>query len=102
MGMENNDLLREQAKRLRRIQDSTSLAVGTSGFMRYGAGVVTGVKHEALVVQEDTIFSSFFVNGVDVLTARGMSGVTFAQGAYLPGGLDITGFTITSGSVIGY
>jgi hypothetical protein len=31
-----------------------------------------------------------------------MSGVTFAQGAYLPGGLDITGFTITSGSVIGY
>lgn len=102
MGMENNDLLREQAKRLRRIQDSTSLAVGTSGFMHYGAGVVTGVKHEALVVQEDTVFSTFFVNGVDVLTARGMSGVTFAQGAYLPGGQDITGWTITSGSVIAY
>jgi hypothetical protein len=32
MGMENNDLFREQNKRLRRIQDSTSLAVGTSGF----------------------------------------------------------------------
>jgi hypothetical protein len=102
MGMENNDLLREQAKRLRRIQDSTSLAVGTSGFKRYGSGVVTGVKHEALVVQEDTIFATFFINGVDVLSERGMSGVTFAQGAYLPGGLDITGWTITSGSVIAY
>jgi len=102
MGMENNDLLREQNKRLRRIQDSSSLAVGTSGFMCYGAGVVSGVKHEALVVQEDTVFSAFFVNGVDVLSARGMSGVTFAQGAYLPGGLDITGWTITSGSVIAY
>jgi hypothetical protein len=102
MGMENNDLLREQNKRLRRIQDSTSLAVGTAGFIRYGAGVVTGVKHEALVVQEDTVFSAFFVNGVDVLTDRGMSGVTFTKGAFLAGGQDITGFTITSGSVIGY
>jgi len=102
MGMENNDLLREQNKRLRRIQDSTSLAVGTAGFRRYGAGVVTGVKHEALVVQEDTVFSTFFVNGVDVLSTRGMSGVTFTKGAYLPGGQDITGFTITSGSVIAY
>ena len=102
MGMENNDLLREQNKRLRRIQDSTSLAVGTSGFIRYGAGVVTGVKHEALVVQEETVFSAFFVNGVDVLSARGMSGVTFAQGTFLPGGQDITGWTITTGSVIAY
>ena len=102
MGMENNDLLREQNKRLRRIQDSTSLTAGTSGFMRYGAGVVTGVKHEALVVQEDTVFSAFFVNGVDVLSARGMGGVTFKQGAFLPGGQDITGWTITSGSVIAY
>ena len=102
MGMENNDLLREQAKRLRRIQDSTSLTAGTSGFMRYGAGVVSNVKHEALVVQEDTVFSTFFVNGVDVLSARGMSGVTFKQGAFLPGGQDITGWTITSGSVIAY
>lgn len=102
MGMENNDLLREQNKRLRRIQDSTSLAVGTSGFIRYGAGVVTGVKHEALVVQEETVFSAFFVNGVDVLSARGMSGITFVQGAFLPGGQDITGWTITSGSVLAY
>ena len=102
MGMENNDLLREQAKRLRRIQDSTSLAVGTSGFKRYGTGAVTDVKHEAIVVQEDTTFSTFFVDGVNVLTARGMSGVTFKQGAYLPGGLDITGWNITLGSVIAY
>jgi hypothetical protein len=102
MGMENNDLFREQNKRLRRIQDSTSLAVGTSGFKRYGSGTVSGVKHEALVVQEDTVFTAFFVNGVDVLSARGMSAVTFKQGSFLPGGQDITGWTITSGSVIAY
>jgi hypothetical protein len=100
--MENNDLFREQNKRLRRIQDSTSLAVGTSGFKRYGSGVVTGVRHEALVVQADTIFTAFFVNGVDVLSDRGMGGVTFKQGAFLPGGQDITGWTIVSGSVIAY
>jgi hypothetical protein len=102
MGMENNDLFREQNKRLRRIQDSTSLAVGTSGFKRYGSGTVTGVRHEALVVQADTIFTAFFVNGVDVLSDRGMGGVTFKQGAFLPGGQDITGWTIVSGSVIAY
>jgi hypothetical protein len=31
-----------------------------------------------------------------------MSGVTFKQGAYLPGGGIITGFAISSGSVIAY
>jgi hypothetical protein len=31
-----------------------------------------------------------------------MSGVTFKQWAYLPGGLDITGWNITLGSVIAY
>jgi hypothetical protein len=102
MGMENNDLFREQNKRLRRIQDSTSLAVGTSGFKRYGASTVTGVRHEALVVQEDTVFTAFFVDGVNVLSARGMGGVTFKQGAFLPGGQDITGWTISVGSVIAY
>jgi hypothetical protein len=84
------------------LNNNSDVLAGSNGFIRYGAGVVTGVKYEALVVQEDTEFSAFFINGVDVLTARGMSGVTFVQGAYLPGGLDITGWTITSGSVIAY
>lgn len=84
------------------LNNNSDVLAGSNGFIRYGTGGVTGVKYSALVVQEDTVFSAFFVNGVDVLTARGMSGVTFAQGAYLPGGLDITGFTITSGSVIAY
>jgi len=57
-----------------------------------------------LVVQEDTVFTSFSVDGTNVLSARGMSGVTFKQGAYLPAGNSstITGFVISSGSVIGY
>ena len=102
MGMENNDLLREQNKRLRRIQDSTSLTAGTSGFKYYGTGTVSNVKHEALVVQDAAEFSTFFVNGIDVLAARGMAGITFPTGTFLPGGQDITGFTLTSGSVIAY
>jgi hypothetical protein len=102
MGMENNDLLMEQAKRLRRIQDSTSLAVGTSGFKYYTTGTTSNLKHSVLVTHEDTLFTSFSVNNVEQLTVRGMSGVTFLAGTYLPGGGTITGFAIASGSVIAY
>ena len=84
------------------VSKNTDVLAGSAGFVRYGASVVTGVNYKALVVQEDTIFATFFINGVDVLSERGMSGVTFKQGAYLPGSLDITGWTITSGSVIAY
>jgi len=100
--MENNDLLREQAKRLRRIQDSTSLSVGEGGFKVFGAGTYTELKYNAIVPQENTVFTAFYVNGINVLTDRGMSGYTFKQGAFLPGGQLITGFTISSGSVIAY
>jgi spore germination protein YaaH len=102
MGMENNDLFREQSKRLRRIQDSTSLAVGTSGFKYYTTGTTSNVNHAALVMHEDTLFTSFKVNDVEQLTARGMSGVTFLAGTYLPAGGTITSFAISSGSVIAY
>jgi hypothetical protein len=38
------------------------------------------------------------------LSARGMSGITFQQGAYLPAGKGnkITGFVISTGSAIAY
>jgi hypothetical protein len=85
------------------IEVSTNTLAGSNGFVRHGASIVSGVSYKALVVQEETVFSEFYVNNIDVLAARGMSGVTFFQGAYLPGGANnITGFTITSGSVIGY
>jgi hypothetical protein len=101
--MENNDLLKEQAKRLRSISSHTGLSVGSGGFKRHGAATTTLVKYNALVVQEDTVFTEFKVNNVSLLSSAGMSGVTFKQGAYLPaeGGL-ITDFTISSGSVIAY
>ena len=86
------------------MSSSTSIISGGNGFHRHASGTVTGVAYDAVVPQEDTVFTSFSVDGVNVLSARGMSGVTFKQGAYLPAGLgsQITGFVTSSGSVIGY
>jgi hypothetical protein len=86
------------------MSSSTSIISGGNGFRRHASGTVTSVSYDAVVPQEDTVFTSFSVDGVNVLSARGMSGVTFKQGAYLPAGLgaQITGFVTSSGSVIGY
>ena len=75
---------------------------GAGGFVRYGTGTVSDVQFTAVVPQEDTVFTSFKINGMETLSARGMSAVTFKQGAYLPGGGIITGFAISSGSIIAY
>lgn len=90
-------------------QASADIIAGSQGFKYHAAATVTGVSYDALVVQEDTVFTSFtvtpdFQTGSNVLSARGMSGVTFKQGAFLPAGKGskITAFTISSGSVIGY
>ena len=100
--MDAHQLLNEQSKKLRQIAASTGLMSGSGGFKRFTTGTVNDVQFTALVPQEATVFTPSKVNGVEQLTARGMSGVTFAQGAYLPGGGFITGFAISSGSVIGY
>jgi len=92
----------EQSKKLRQIAASTGLMAGAGGFVRHATGTVNDVQYTALVPQEDTVFTSFKVNGVERLTANGMSGTTFKQFAYLPGGGIITGFAISSGSVIAY
>ena len=86
------------------MSNSTSILAGGDGFKYHGTGTVTSVGYAALVVQEDTVFTSFSVDGTNVLSARGLSAVTFQQGAYLPSGgaSKITGFVISSGSVIGY
>ena len=99
--MENHDLLREQAKKLRQISSSVGLAVGSGGFKYFGTGTASNVQFLALIPQEDTVFTSFMVQGVEMLSANGMTGITFKQGAFLSGGY-ITGFTISSGSVIAY
>ncbi|MGA0081562.1 MAG: hypothetical protein ACO3IT_07345 [Ilumatobacteraceae bacterium] len=90
-------------------QASVDILAGSQGFKRYGTGTVTSVSWDAVVPQEDTVFTSFTVQydyqtAADVLSTRGMSGVTFQQGAYLPAGkgAKITGFVISSGSVVAY
>jgi hypothetical protein len=99
--MDNYQQVNEQGKRLRAISAHTGLSVGSGGFKRHGTGTVSNVRYNALVVQEDTVFTEFLVNGASELSNNGMSGVTFKQGAFLPGGV-ITGFAISSGSVIAY
>ena len=91
----------EQARRLRMIAANSGLAVGAGGFKRHGTGTASNVRYNALVVQEDTVFTEFLVNGVSEFSNNGMSTITFKQGAFLPGGV-ITGFAISSGSVIAY
>lgn len=88
---------------------SIDIVAGYDGFKFHAAATVTSVSYDAVVPQEDTVFTSFTVteaNGTatNVLSARGMSGVTFQQGAFLPAGKGnkITGFVISSGSVIAY
>jgi hypothetical protein len=88
---------------------SIDIVAGYDGFKFHSAATVTSVSYDALVVQEDTVFTSFTVtqeNGTstNVLSARGMSGITFQQGAYLPAGKGnkITGFVISTGSAIAY
>jgi hypothetical protein len=102
MSVNAEQILNEQSRKLRQIAANTGLLAGSGGFVRYATGTVNDVQFTALIPQEDTVFTSFRVNGVERLTANGMSGVTFKQGAYLPGGGIITGFAISSGSVIGY
>ena len=68
---------------------SIDIVAGYDGFVRHGAATVTGVSYDALVPQEDTVFTSFTVtqeNGTatNVLSARGMSGITFKQGVICP------------------
>ena len=99
--MDNYQQVNEQGKRLRAISAHTGLSVGSGGFKRHGTGTVSNVRYNALVVQEDTVFTEFLVNGASELSNNGMSGVTFVQGAFIPGGV-ITGFAISSGSVIAY
>jgi hypothetical protein len=99
--MDNYQQVNEQGKRLRAISAHTGLSVGSGGFKRHGTGTVSNVRYNALVVQEDTVFTEFLVNGVSELSNNGMSTITFKQGAFLPGGV-ITGFAISSGSVIAY
>ena len=64
----------------------------------------TGVEYNSIVVMEDCEFSDFSINGEDVLSSNGLSGVTIKAGSFLPAGTNgkITAFRLLSGSVIAY
>lgn len=99
MAYNKND---EELRKLRQIASSVGVAIGSGGFKYFATGAVSDVQYTVLIPQEDTVFTSFKVDGMEQLSDRNMSGVTFKQGAYLSGGGVITGFTVSSGSVIAY
>ena len=74
------------------------------GFKNLTGTGVHSTSGYAVVVQEDTVFSSFTVDGVNEVTNYGLNTVTVKAGAYFPcpKGSVITGIRLTSGSCIIY
>jgi len=64
----------------------------------------TGLQVESIAVNADCVFTEFYINDVDVLTTKRLSGVTIKQGMYLPTdpGYKITRVKLASGSIIKY
>ena len=64
----------------------------------------TALQVESIVINADAVFTAFAINGVDMMTTKGLTGVTLKSGMYLPTdpGFKITAFTLASGSVIKY
>ena len=77
---------------------------GSNGSKILEAGGHTSLNAYSFIVQEDTVFTVFKVNGVDSLSAYGISGYTLKAGAYVsvPKSTAITDITVDSGSVIIY
>lgn len=69
-----------------------------------GTGAFTSLTGYAIIVQEDTVITTFEVDGSDALAAYGLSGTTLKAGAYIvaPSGDAITALTMSAGSVIIY
>lgn len=79
--------------------------IGTRGCkLLTGTGALTGLKGYAIIAQEDTVFTTFEVDGVDALSDFGLTGATVKAGAYIvvPASDAITAITMSSGSVIIY
>lgn len=79
--------------------------IGTRGCkVLTGTGAHTSLTGYAIIVQEDTVITTFEVDGVDNLATFGLSGATLKAGAYIvvPSGEAITAITMSSGSVVIY
>lgn len=67
--------------------------------------IVTGLKFQSLVIQEDTVIEEAYDNnGLDLVAYWGVASKTLKQGAFLSIPLNtwIEQLELTSGSVIGY
>ena len=69
-----------------------------------GTGAHTSLRGYAIIVQEDTVITTFEVDGANALAAYGLSGTALKAGAYIivPTADNITAITMSSGSVIIY
>ena len=79
--------------------------IGTRGCkVLTGTGAHTSLTGYAFIAQEDTVLTTFEVDGVDALATFGLTGTTVKAGAYIvvPSGDAITAITMSSGSVIIY
>jgi len=79
--------------------------IGTRGCkVLTGTGAHTSLTGYSIIVQEDTVITTFEIDGSDALAAYGLSGTALKAGAYIvvPTGDNITAITMSSGSVIIY
>ena len=64
----------------------------------------TGKTYTSIVVNSDAVFSALQIDGVSVMTSKGLTGVTIKAGAYLSAGSGsvFNAVTLTSGTIICY
>ena len=77
---------------------------GAGGFVVYSDTNAHTDQLESVVVNADAVFTAFEINNANVMTSKGLTGVTIKQGTFLPTDptFKITKVTLASGSVIGY
>ena len=68
------------------------------------ASAKTSKTYTSIVINTDAVIGTLSIDGVNVLSTKGLSGVTVSAGVYLPtaAGTYITAITLTSGTAIGY
>lgn len=96
------NLAKQSYNVLERIYKTLTLLSRNGGFVILPAGTYSDVKYRMVRTLEATTFTSFQVEGVEQLSARGMSAVSIPLGVDLSGGGEITRLVISVGSVIAY
>lgn len=84
----------------------------TGGRLISGTASQTELSVTSIIINADAVFNEFFVNGENVLTARGLTSQTVRAGMFIAAGLEaeagglrqkyITRIRLASGSVMIY